>query len=413
VNRSTGADDLGGENAAVRIGRDLVAGASVTSDVLERARSLFPHLSTGKVYFNHAATGPLSTRVIEAMQQHLFGRSAGSLDTYESDMKMIGELRARAAALVNAPSPDRIALPPNTSEAIAIVASGLDWRPGDRVLLNSAEFPANVYPYLALRRSGVELDVLRCERGAVTPEMIESSLTPRTRLVALSAVQFLSGYRADMAAIGDTCTRRGVVFAVDGIQAVGAVRIDVQAMRIDALAAGAQKWQLSPHGSGLLYVTEELQSRITPSHLGWLSADDPWKFYDYDQPLAASARRYEPGTPAIPCLWGMHASLGLLLEVGRATIERSVLANSGALLDGLRAMDGVDIHTPADPDRRAGIVTIGFSRGTDPHRAFLSLSAAGIMVSLREGLLRFSPHFYNTPTEIETALGVLGDILRK
>ena len=380
---------------------------------LEHIRSFFPHIQTGRIYCNHAATGPLSTRVIEAMQRHLFDRSAGLLDTFDADMTMVGELRSRVAALINAPSPDRIAFPPNTSEGIAIVASGLPWRSGDRILLNSAEFPANVYPYIALRKAGVELDFLQCERGAVTPEMIESSLNPRTRLVALSAVQFLSGYRADLAAIGDICRRRDVIFAVDGIQAVGAVRVDVQAMKIDALAAGAQKWQLSPHGAGFLYLTEELQSRITQSHLGWLSVDDPWRFYAYDQPLAASARRYEPGSLSFPALWGMHASLGLLLEVGLPAVEERVLANSGRLIAALRDIGGVEILTPHDPARHAGIVTIGVTSGTDPRRVFVGLSGAGVLVSLREGLIRFSPHFYNSPSEIDTTVGHLREFVRR
>ena len=158
----------------------------MTSEALERIRALFPYLSSGRIYFNHAATGPLSTRVIDAMQQHLFDQSTGVLDTYDTDVDMVGELRSRVAALINSPSPNRIAFPPSTSSAIAIVASGLRWRAGDRVVLNSAEFPANVYPYLGLRQAGVELDFIRCERGVVTPEMIESSLTPQTRVVALS-----------------------------------------------------------------------------------------------------------------------------------------------------------------------------------------------------------------------------------
>jgi selenocysteine lyase/cysteine desulfurase len=320
---------------------------------------------------------------------------------------MIAGLRSRVASLINAPSADRIALPSNTSIGVATIASGLRWQSGDRVLLNSAEFPANVCPYLALRGSGVGFDFLKCENGIVTPGMIEAALTPRTRLVALSAVQFLSGFRADLAAIGDICRHRGIVFAVDGIQAVGAVQIDVQAMKIDALAAGAQKWLLSPHGSGFLYVTEDLQSRITQSHLGWLSVDDPWRFYDYDQPLAASARRYEPGTPTIPALWGMHASIGLLLEVGLPAVEEAVLSNSGRLMDGLRQIGGLDINTPEDPARRAGIVTVGFTDGTDPRRVFARLTGAGVFVSLREGRLRFSPHFYNTHSEIDAVLGVV------
>ena len=385
----------------------------ISPDHLRQVRALFPHLASGTIYFNHAATGPLSTRVLDAIRRHLEHRSTGTLDTYEADIGMVAELRSRVARLINAPSADRIAFPPNTSEAIAIVASGLRWRAGDRILLNSAEFPANVYPYTALRHAGVELDFLRCERGVVTPEMIEPAIGPRTRLVGLSAVQFLSGYRADLEAIGEICRRRDVILVVDGIQGVGAVRMDVQAMKIDALAAGAQKWQLSPHGSGFLYVTEELQSRITPSHLGWLSVDDPWKFYEHDQPLAASARRYEPGTLTIPSLWGMHASLGLLLEVGMTEVEQAVLDNSGRLIAGLREIDGVVIHTPEDRSGYAGIVTFGFTAGTDPRRVFLGLREAGILVSLREGLIRFSPHFYNGPSEIDAAVGLLKECLRR
>jgi selenocysteine lyase/cysteine desulfurase len=333
------------------------------------------------------------------------------LDTYENDVTMVAELRARVATLINAPSAERIAFPPNTTTAIAIVASGIPWTTGDRVLLNSSEIPANIYPYVALRRAGVQLDFLACVDGAVTPGMIESALTPRTRVVALSAVQYLSGYRADLTAIGEICRRRDVVFAVDGIQGVGAVKVDVQASRIDALAAGAQKWLLSPHGAGFLFITEELQSRITQSHLGWLSVDDPWRFSDNDQPLADSARRYEPGSLAIPSLCGMHASLGDLLDAGIDAIEESVLGLSGRLISGLRAIDGVAIHTPEDPARRAGIVTAGFPARTNTERVFVRLNEAGIVAALREGLLRFSPHFYNTPSEIDAALGVMQDVI--
>ncbi|MGH7453182.1 MAG: aminotransferase class V-fold PLP-dependent enzyme, partial [bacterium] len=198
------------------------------ADLLERARALFPHIIRDKIYLNHAATAPLSTRVVDAMMAHFQERSSGSIDSYWTDLPKKEECRAFVQRLINAESPDRIAFAANTSDAINIIASGMPWQSGDRVLLNDMEFPANVYPYLHLRRLGVEIDHIRCASGKITPEMIKAALTPRTRIVALSAVQFLSGYRADMAAIGELCRRRGIFFVVDGIQAVGAIHIDVQ-----------------------------------------------------------------------------------------------------------------------------------------------------------------------------------------
>jgi selenocysteine lyase/cysteine desulfurase len=299
----------------------------------------------------------------------------------------------------------------NTTEAINVIASGLPWREGDRVLLTRAEFPANVYPYLNLRARGVEIDWLPDNDGVVTPEMVEQALTPRTRLLALSAVQFLSGYRADLGTIGALCRSRNVVYAVDGIQAVGGVVIDVRKLHIDALAAGAQKWQMGPHGTGFLYLTESLQERIHQAHLGWISVANPWDFKDYEQPLAPSARRYEGGTLAMPGLWGMHAAISTLLEFKPEEIESHILSLTELLLDELSAISGVIPVTPREPERRAGIVTARVSTPHIPEKVFASLEQRGVLVALREGCLRFSPHFYNSAADVETAAAALRDAL--
>ncbi len=230
---------------------------------LTRARSLFPHTLQGKIYLNHAGTSPMSTRVLDAVTRYYRDRSEGKIDTYWEDLPMVAEVRSFVQQLINAESTERIALTANTSDAINIIAGGIDWKSGDRILLNDIEFPANVWPYLNLKQIGVELDVLKALDGRVTPDQIEESITSRTRLVALSAVQFLSGYRADLATIGEMCRQRGAIFAVDGIQAVGAIKLDVQAMKIDALAAGGQKWQMSPHGTGFLYSPKNSRLRYT------------------------------------------------------------------------------------------------------------------------------------------------------
>jgi selenocysteine lyase/cysteine desulfurase len=328
------------------------------------------------------------------MTAYLHERSQGRLETYQTDLPMVMECRSFLQKLINAESPHRIALTANTSDALNIVASGIPWKSGDRVLLSNIEFPANVWPYLNCRRLGVELDLIPSKDGRVTPEMIEDGLTPHTRLVALSAVQFLSGYRADLETIGEICRDRGIVFAVDGIQAVGAVGLNVRKMKIDALAAGGQKWQMSPHGTGFLYLTEELQSRIQQSYLGWLAVADPWDFHNFSQAPAASARRYEGGSLIMPSLWGMHAALETILEFRQDQIEAHLLAITRTLMDGLQRIPGIDLITPTESSERAGIVTIVLPEGNDENVVLSKLLARNIMPAVRDGKLRFSPHFY-------------------
>jgi len=370
-------------------------------EILTRARELFPYLATGKIYVNHAATSPLSTRVLDALSRHLTDRATGRIDTYWTDVGVVKAWREAVQQLINAESPDRISFQVNTTEALNIIASGLPWKSGDRVLLNDAEFPANIYPYLNLKQSGVEIDLLLADRGVFTPETVAGALTPRTRLLALSAVQFLSGYRADLEGIGELCRRHGVVFAVDGIQAVGGIRIDVQTMRIDALAAGAQKWQMSPQGTGFLYLTEELQQRIHQAHLGWLSVNDPWEFRDLSQPLASSARRYEGGSLNMSGIHATCAAITTLLEFGPAAIEEHVLAITGRMLEAFEAIDGIDIVTPRQENRRAGIVTISAGDREASGQLYDYLRKQSMIAAAREGLVRFSPHFYNSPEEID------------
>ncbi len=371
---------------------------------LQEIRKLFPHLNSGQIYFNHASTSPLSTRAIDAMTNFLKTRSDGTLLTYDDDVKIETACRTAVQSMIHAESKERIALVGNTSDAINVVASGLTWKPGDRIILNDMEFPANIYPYHHLQEQGVVLDIIKCPDGRITPEMIADRITPRTRVVALSAVQFLSGFRADLATIGSLCRDRNIWFVVDGIQAVGAVRLDVQRMKIDGLAAGAQKWQMSVQGTGFLYVNEALQEAIHPQFVGWLAVQDAWDFYNYGQPLASTAKRYEGGTVNHLGFSGMAASLSLLLEHGGEAVERHILALTRKLSDGLQTIPGVSLFSPTAEEQRAGITTIQLQASLDAKSVFKKLLARNIVISLREGKLRFSPHFYNSPEEVETVL---------
>ncbi len=384
----------------------------LSAELQKKARSLFPHTKTGKIYLNHASSAPMSMPVIEAFNTHLHERSVGMIDTYLAyDVAKIEECRARVQKLIHAESADRIALLTNTSDPLNIIASGLPWKAGDRVLLHEAEFPANVWPYLNLRRHGVEIDVMAQEKGHPTLQLIADSITPGTRLLALSAVQFLTGYKADLEAIGSLCRERNIIFAVDGIQAVGAVRVDVQKMKIDLLAAGCQKWQLGPQGTSWLYLTEELQSRIHPAHVGWLSVAEPWNFFDYKQGLAPTARRFEGGTKNIPGIWGMEAALRIFHEFGTEPIEQHILSLAQMLISGLSAIERVTVITPAESIQHAGIVTIELPPAVDGQDVFEKLTGKQVTISLREGKLRYSPHFYNSEAEIEFAISATQDAI--
>lgn len=364
-------------------------------------RPLFPYLDSGTIYFNHAATSPLSTRVVEAIQRHLDERSSGPVDTYFADLKIVDGLRSSVARLIHAPSPERIAFTVNTSDAINVIASAFPWRAGDRILVNDLEFPANVYPYLNLRSKGVHVDTLSCPDGRVTVDAVERAMTPSTRVVAVSAVQFLTGFRADLEALGALCRARNVRLVVDGIQAVGAVPIDVGASNIDALACGAQKWMMSPHGTGFVYLSEDLQGMLHQQYLGWLSVADPWNFRDHEQPLASSARRFEGGTLNYPGLMGMRAAVDLLLEVGAEAVQRQVRLLTDRIIGHLHRLEGWSIVTPLEPESRSGIITARPGTPEEAKRWFDLLLSRRVTISLREGQLRFSPHFYNTLTEVD------------
>jgi selenocysteine lyase/cysteine desulfurase len=195
---------------------------------------------------------------------------------------------------------------------------------------------------------------------------------------------------------------------VDGIQAVGAVPIDVQGSGIDALACGAQKWMMSPHGTGFLYLSEDLQGMLQQPYLGWLSVADPWNFRDHDQSLAASARRYEGGTLNYPGLIGMRAAVEMLLEVGPDAIERRLRQLTDRIVEHASRIEGWTIMTPLEPGARSGIITVRPGTPDDAKRWFDLLLGRRVTISLREGQLRFSPHFYNTLADVDELFRRLG-----
>ncbi|MBL0174816.1 MAG: aminotransferase class V-fold PLP-dependent enzyme [Ignavibacteria bacterium] len=370
-------------------------------------RDCFPYLKTGLVYLNHAATSPWSTSVEKGILDFQREWTHGEIEVFERAMGTIQETRDMAAEMIGCHA-SRLAFVQNTSDGLNVLASGLDWKSGDRIILAEMEFPSNVYPFLNLARLGVEIDFAPQRNGVILLDDIERLITPRTRLVAVSWVQFLSGFTIDLAALGALCRSKGVLLSVDAIQGIGARRLNLAETPVDFLSAGAQKWQMAPQGTGIIYVSEDMQERIAQASLGWLSVRNAWDFFTYELDLRDDARRYENGTWNTLGLHGYHGALSLFKEVGFDDVARMVRANAEYAYERV-AEGGFDLLTPRDAAQRAGIVTFRHERSEDIVRA---LQKRRITVSARSGCIRLSPHFYNVREEIDAALAAIVELDR-
>jgi selenocysteine lyase/cysteine desulfurase len=272
------------------------------------------------------------------------------------------------------------------------------------VLSVQREFPANVYPWMALHRQrGVELRQLPCCERLPDEDAIVAGLDDqRVRAVAVSWVGFESGVRLDLARIGGECRKRGIFFVVDAIQGLGPLTLDLRSTPIDILANGAQKWLLGPWGAGFVYVRRELVQQLEPHEVGWMAprgTDDFSKMLQYDLTWRDDARRFEVVTLPYQEFEAFNSSLELLHEVGPAVIAQRVRELTGRIVDWAQSRSDVQLVTP--PDRRAGIVSI---IPADAAAASTRLTKAGVTHSVREGAIRLSPHFYQTLDEIDAAL---------
>ena len=366
-------------------------------------RSWFPYLSTGKIWMNHAAVSPLSHRVSEAVSQYLQRCAVEEIDTYISSLPIAAKTKANLGKLIDAPA-DRIAFVGNTSDGLNVLASGLEWHAGDRIILNDSEFPSNIVPFINLKRYGVEIDFVETRQGEITAERIEKLITPRTRLVSLSFVQFLSGFRADLDTIGGVCKRHGIVFCVDAIQGLGVSPLSVRSAGIDFLSCGGPKWLMGLMGIGFIYVSEALQQQIHQAYAGWTSNRNFFgNFFAYRIDFDETARRYENGTQNFAGIVALSESTSTLLNVGVENIQTHLHRMTDILIAGIDDA-GFDVVTPRDGSKRAGIVSF---KCPNSAKLFDSLAKENIIVSLREGMIRVSPHFYNSPYEAAALHSVL------
>jgi selenocysteine lyase/cysteine desulfurase len=383
----------------------------MTYDVHALRRREFPWAARGDaVYLNNASTGPLPARTVAAVAEFT-ARRAEPYRLRDGELfATVRRVRELAARRVGAGA-DEIACMPNTSYGLNLAARALPLRAGDVVVAPDGEFPANVYPWMALAERGVRLELVPCAPGGLPdePALLAALDRPEVRAVTVSWVQFGTGYAADVAALGAACRARGKYLVVDAIQGVGARALDVRAANVDVLACGAQKWLLAPWGTGFAYVRRELVADMAPGDVGWLAVrhgEDYTRLTDYDLTLHDDARRFEVLTLAYHDFAGLAASLELLHELGPAAVAAHVAALADRVVRWAADRDDVRLVTPADPARRAGVLAL---RPRDPAAAADRLARANVTHSVRAGAIRLSPHGYNTADEVDAALAALAE----
>jgi len=352
------------------------------------------------IYLNHAAVTPLCRAASDAMRYLAEDQAQFGSIHYDRWLAVYAGLRRAVAKLIGGAAED-IAIVKNTSEGIATVAMGLDWRAGDRMVAFEEEFPANYYPWKRLEQKGVEVVWL----SVLDPlEKIDAACRG-ARLLAISFVQYLSGHRADLQALGEICRRRGCFLLVDAIQGLGAFPVDAKRCGIHALAADGHKWLLGPEGCGILYINDELREHVEPVEFGYTNVA---RYADYslrDMTLRSNAGRYECGTLNTIGCYGLKAAIEFLLEVGVERIEPVVQSLGDRIADGVRER-GYEVLGRRTASTGAGIVSFrkpGVESGSIVHL----LTQRCIATANRSGWVRTSPHFYVSPDEIDQMVEAL------
>lgn len=369
----------------------------------ERLRAAMP-VAKNWAYFDHAAVAPLTQPAAEAIGKWLAQSTEEGDTVWLEWAAQLAQCRKTAAQMMGAGEAD-IALLPNTTAGINLVAEGMGWRSGDNIVTLADEFPTNLYPWMNLRTLGVETRLVPTDEGRVSPEQIAEYCDERTRVVSVSWVGYANGCRRELKPIADVAHAYGALFLVDAIQGLGVFSVDVNADEIDVLAADGHKWLLGPEGAGVAYIHPGWLERLKPIGVGWNSVVNAGHFDEIDLKLKATAGRYEGGTYNMPGFIGLNASLQLLNSLSVANLTGAILEFTDFACREL-AMIGAVIRSPRDGDERSGIVSFEMP-GQDPQAVRKKCLRDGIALNCRGGKLRLSAHAYNNHTDLERLLGSL------
>ncbi len=373
---------------------------------MENPSHQFP-VTEHQIYLNHAGVAPWPRCAAEAASAFAAENMHHGAANYPKWLETEGQLRAHCSRLINAPSADDIAFVKNTSEGLSMVAHGLHWKSGDNVVGILQEFPSNRVVWESLADYGVEFRSLDLARSTAPESDLLALCDSRTRVMAVSAVQFADGFRLNLEQIGMACRKRGILFCVDAIQQIGALPFDAQAIGADYVIADGHKWMLGPEGLGLFYSRADARERLTLRQFGWHMREHPGD-YETGSPwkISASATRFECGSPNMLGIHALNASLDLLLDVGMDEVSEAVLERTRFIAQWAESRPDIELLSPTSPDRQSGISTLRH-RKIPSDRLQHHLAGNRVICAVRGGGLRFSPHFYTPYAQLERACDLL------
>lgn len=372
-------------------------------------RALFP-VTERAIYLNHAAVSAPPIPTINAIQSQLADVSENGSVNFRQWLAVKENARRLLAGMLGA-RPNQVAFLRNTSDGLSTVANGLDWLPGDNLVTFRHEFPSNIYPWLRVRDAfGVEVRMCEERQGRIDLDQLISLIDNKTRIVAISQIQYASGFRADLERIGRAARDHDALLVVDVIQALGVVPIDVESELVDVAAAACHKWLLTPEGVGLLYLSERARERLQPTLVGWTSVPNPEDYGNFEQGWNEGTLAWETGTVPVALIHGLEASLKLLNEVGVGTIQTHLEMLTDYLCEGLCERLKNSAYQVVSSRRRgekSQIVCIQNTAGLTSIDLYAHLEKRKIITAPRGDRLRISPHFYNTREEIDELLSAL------
>ena len=365
----------------------------------EEIRGLFPALEH-YTYLNSAAVSPMPKTAIEAVNSQLWDVATHGSTHYPAWIETKNRSRDLLAGMLNVEA-EQIAFMRNTSDGFATIANGMTWSDTDNIVSFEREFPANFYAWRRIRdKFGVDLRLCPEREGQIDIDEFISLINENTKLVSISAVQFATGFRADLEKIGEAARKVDALFAVDVIQALGTMPFDLPAQNVDIASGASHKWLCSPEGCGILYLSDRARERIEPTLVGWISVPEPWDFKDLEQEYKPNALAWETGTGTSSLFYGLEQSLKLLTETGIENIQKHLEDLSDYFCE-LLPGDKYEIVSSRKPGEKSQIVCIKPLIEMTSDEIFKNLEDKKIIVSSRNNKLRVAPHFYNNREDIE------------
>jgi len=372
----------------------------------ETLRALFP-VTQHAIYLNHAAVSPPPLGTIEAIQSQLRDVSENGSVNFRNWIAVKERTRQLLAGLLGA-RPEQVAFMRNTSDGLSTVANGLDWRPGDNLVTFRNEFPSNIYPWLRVRDTlGVEVRMCEERDGRMDLDELIGLINGSTRLVAISHIQYASGFRADLERLGRVARSHDALLVVDVIQGLGVIPIDVESEWVDVAAAACHKWLLTPEGVGLLYLSERARERIQPTLVGWTSVPEPEDYSNFEQGWNRGTLSWETGTGPAALIHGLEASLDLLIETQISSIHGYLEGLTDYLCEQLRGNTDYRVVSSRRSAEKSQIVCIRHTAGLTSMDLYAHLKKRDIITAPRGDRLRISPHFYNSHEEIDELVDAL------